>query len=178
MTQPAVRRPASAPTAARLPARGLLLLSALLLSACAAASDPAAARGAPDSFSPLVKQVLPAVVNIAVTETIGSNDIANALPPALRGTPFEREFRNRLGKRHEQMEGAGSGFIIDPSGIIVTNNHVVGHADRIVVSLSDGTELPATVDRHRRADRHRRHQGQGARAAAVCQLGRLPTRSR
>ena len=35
--------------------------------------------------------------------------------------------------------GAGSGFIIDPSGLIVTNNHVVGHADKIVVSLTDGT---------------------------------------
>ncbi len=41
--------------------------------------------------------------------------------------------------------GAGSGFIIDPSGLIVTNNHVVGHADKIVVSLTDGTRLPARV---------------------------------
>jgi serine protease Do len=42
------------------------------------------------------------------------------------------------------MMGAGSGFIIDPSGIIVTNNHVVGRADKIVVSLADGRQLPAT----------------------------------
>ena len=41
--------------------------------------------------------------------------------------------------------GAGSGFIIDPSGLIVTNNHVVGHADKIVVSLTDGTQLPAKL---------------------------------
>jgi serine protease Do len=41
--------------------------------------------------------------------------------------------------------GAGSGFIIDPSGVIVTNNHVVGHADQIVVSLADGTDLPGRV---------------------------------
>ena len=43
------------------------------------------------------------------------------------------------------MAGAGSGFIIDPSGIIVTNNHVVDHADKIVVSLTDGRQFPATV---------------------------------
>ena len=65
------------------------------------------------------------------------------LPPELRDTPLERQFRSRFGNRREQVMGAGSGFIIDPSGIIVTNNHVVGHADKIVVSLTDGTELPA-----------------------------------
>ena len=62
--------------------------------------------------------------------------------------------------------GAGSGFIIDPSGLIVTNNHVVGHADKIVVSLTNGTRLPARGDRHRRTDRRGADQGAGDRAAA------------
>jgi serine protease Do len=115
-----------------------LLFVILLVPACAEA------RAAPESFSPLVKQVLPAVVNISVTEG-GTDDSSVPLPPELRGTPFERQFRERLGRRREQMVGAGSGFIIDPSGVIVTNNHVVGHADRIVVSLTNGTELPARV---------------------------------
>ena len=44
--------------------------------------------------------------------------------------------------------GAGSGFIIDPSGLIVTNNHVVGHADKIVVSLTDGTRAAGPGHRH------------------------------
>jgi serine protease Do len=126
-------------------ARAVLMAVTLLLSACAAAPDGASARVAPDSFAPLVKKVLPAVVNIAVTEVVTGGDVLAQLPPELRGTPFERQFRDRFRNRREQMMGAGSGFIIDPSGVIVTNNHVVGHADKIVVSLSDGTELPARV---------------------------------
>ena len=79
--------------------------------------------------------MLPAVVNIAVTETVSGGDVLGELPPELRDTPLGREFRRRFGNRREQTMGAGSGFIIDPSGLIVTNNHVVGHADKIVVSL-------------------------------------------
>ncbi|MBV9785294.1 MAG: trypsin-like peptidase domain-containing protein [Acidisphaera sp.] len=123
-------------------ARGLRVLAftaALLLPACADA------RAAPDSFAPLVKRVVPAVVNIAVTESVDPSDALSQIPSELRGTPFERQFRQRLGRRREQVLGAGSGFIVDPSGIIVTNNHVVGHANKIVVSLADGTELPAKL---------------------------------
>jgi serine protease Do len=116
----------------------------LLLAACSAPHG-AVARSAPESFAPLVKRVLPAVVNIAVTETVSGSDVSADLPPELRDTPLGREFRRRFGNRHEQMTGAGSGFIVDPSGIIVTNNHVVEHADKIVVSLSDGRQMPARV---------------------------------
>jgi serine protease Do len=92
-----------------------------------------------------VKKVLPAVVNIAVTESVSGNDVLADLPPELRDTPLGREFRRRYGNRRQQSMGAGSGFIIDPSGLIVTNNHVVGRAEKIVVALSDGTQLPAKV---------------------------------
>ena len=126
--------------------RGLILALALLVTACAAAAPGnAVARSAPESFSPLVKRVLPAVVNIAVTETVSGGDVLGELPPELRDTPLGREFRRRFGNRREETMGAGSGFIIDASGLIVTNNHVVGHADKIVVSLTDGTRLPARL---------------------------------
>ena len=125
--------------------RGLLLLLALFVTACAGAPGSAVARSTPDSFAPLVKRILPAVVNIAVTETVSGGEVLSELPPELRDTPLGREFRRRFGNRREQTMGAGSGFVIDPSGLIVTNNHVVGHADKIVVGLTDGTRLPARV---------------------------------
>jgi serine protease Do len=113
---------------------------AILLAALLASSGPAAAAG-PDSFAPMIRRVLPAVVNIRITETVSRQDDPLAfLPPELR-----QQFREHLRARREQMQGAGSGFIIDPGGYIVTNFHVVGHADQIIVDLADGTELPARV---------------------------------
>lgn len=140
LTHPA---PVRTPSSWQRVCRGLVLSVTLLASACS--PQPAIARGAPDSLAPLVKKVLPAVVNIAVTETVSGGDMLSELPPELRDTPLGREFRRRFGNRREQVAGAGSGFIIDSSGIIVTNNHVVEHADKIVVSLTDGRQLPATV---------------------------------
>ena len=104
---------------------------------------PGLVQTGPLTFAPLVRRVVPAVVNIAVRMNVSEQTAANDMPPELKGTPFEKTFRDRLKNRKEQMIGAGSGFILDPSGIIVTNNHVVGNADKILVSLTDGTELSA-----------------------------------
>jgi len=106
----------------RLPRRLALLLPGALLG-CA---PPAAAQGGLPDFADLAERVLPAVVSIQVTSRERSL-------PALRGG------------RGPLVQSAGSGFIIDPAGVIVTNGHVVGNATRVIVSTQDGTEYPARV---------------------------------
>ena len=110
---------------------------------------PAAlARPAPDSFADLANQLLPVVVNISTTQTVtaaaGVPQLPADLPP---DSPLRQLFKDMdKGKnvpRH--VTSLGSGFIIDPSGIIVTNNHVVEDADEITVTLNDGTSLPAKL---------------------------------
>ena len=124
----------------------ILIIACLGIAGCGypASAQPLVQTG-PLTFAPLVRRVVPAVVNIAVRMNITDTAAAAAMPPELKGTPFEKTFRDKLKGRHEQMIGAGSGFVLDPSGIIVTNNHVVGNADKILVSFTDGSELPAHI---------------------------------
>ncbi len=125
-----------------LPRRAFAGLALLPLFGCAA--PPAQAqRGAllalPD-FADLADRVLPAVVSISVT-----SEARAEIPPELRGTPFERYFRDRLRGRGQQVMGAGSGFVIDPSGLLVTNNHVIGNASRVQVTFQNGQEYAARL---------------------------------
>ncbi len=115
-----------------------------------AAPRSALAEFAP-SFAPLVEQVKGAVVNIAATEveenvSAEGEDEGAGIPPALR------EFMHRFGQGqglHQFHSGpvkvAGSGFIVDPSGFVVTNNHVVKNGKDIKVTLQDGTSFSAKV---------------------------------
>lgn len=111
---------------------------------------------APNGFADIVAPLLPAVVNISTTTFArGKSDLSPSLD--LKGSPLEDLFKDFLDRM--QPEGPrnatslGSGFIIDPEGYIVTNNHVVTDADQITVTLNDNTELKATiVGRDRRTD--------------------------
>ncbi len=105
-------------------------------------------------FGDLAAKVRPAVVNIAITggaeqasdtEGFGPQREMPNFPP---GSPFGEMFRHFNGQGQMRMAPAhaqGSGFIIDPAGFIVTNSHVVEHAQKIMVTLDDGNSYPAKV---------------------------------
>ncbi|HVB15486.1 MAG TPA: DegQ family serine endoprotease [Stellaceae bacterium] len=118
---------------------------------------PAMARPGPDGFADLADKLLPSVVNVSTTQTIKpeSQHERSAQPKFPPGSPFEeffKDFFDHNGQLGEQPEprprkatSLGSGFIIDPAGYIVTNNHVVADADEITVILHDNTNLKAEV---------------------------------
>lgn len=99
----------------------------------------------PESFSGIYKNTKDAVVNISTTKVIKRR--YNQMPDDL----FKRFFGDNFpgaqqGQPHEyKAKALGSGFIIDPSGLIVTNNHVVDGADEIVVKLNDKHKFDAKV---------------------------------
>ena len=121
------------------------LLAALVfgLLALPSARAQSLVQTGPLSFAPLVRKVLPAVVNIAVhMDGADQGDLSPV--PELHGSPAKK-LHGKAARHREQVAGAGSGFIIDPGGLIVTNNHVVGGATDVTVSLADGEKLPARL---------------------------------
>jgi serine protease Do len=101
----------------------------------------------------IIERVQPAVVNISTERNVTSGPavFSGPDPRAFQGTPFDDLLRRFFemnpngGPRVQKAQALGSGFIIDSSGYIVTNNHVIDGADDIKVTLTDGTEYEATV---------------------------------
>ncbi len=123
------------------------LASLAMFLAALATSLPAAARGAPESFADLAEELLPTVVNISTSQTIEGRDDEGRGSEELE--ELFREFFERRGQEPPQQRrranSLGSGFIIDATGYIVTNHHVIADADEIRVRLSDNTVLDATL---------------------------------
>ena len=117
------------------------------------------------AFHDAASQILPSVVMITNTPMVAqqsekqapsADDDAEAMPFGFRGTPFGDMFKNPEFRRHfkefpshptPEMPGrgtaAGSGVIVDPAGIILTNNHVVAGGGQVMVRLQDGREFKA-----------------------------------
>jgi serine protease Do len=145
-----------------------------LLAALPAAGDAPAGSVADrlPSLAPIVDKVLPAVVNISVVQKLtngpddsddsqqGDNDDQDQGQGQRPGpqTPFD-EFLRRFFEQQQQQNrhggpmpfpgqkvmSLGSGFIIDPQGYVVTNNHVVGDADKVTVIFQDNSKHPAKI---------------------------------
>jgi len=145
----------------------------------AGAPEPVEKAGVITSFTPLVKRVMPTVVNVAVVQKVkgfgfeggeqqgpggggggGGDDPGGGQeggPPMGPGQPFGspfggggdpfEQFRRFFGEiPHEfKQHGLGSGVIVSPDGYIMTNNHVVGNADTIQITLMDKREFTAKV---------------------------------
>lgn len=111
-------------------------------------SVPESATAAPDSFADLAQRLSPAVVNISTSHTIKPSERGGRpnFPP---GSPFEELFRDFFDGDEQQgprtTNSLGSGFVIDPDGYVVTNNHVIEDADEIMVNFVDGSSLPAVL---------------------------------
>ena len=108
----------------------------------AAVPQLAQARSAPESFADLADKSLPAVVNVATTQTITADSQMQDLDEMFRDFLDKRQGAK---PRPRKATSLGSGFIVDPSGYIVTNNHVVENADEIMVVMHDDTELKAKL---------------------------------
>ena len=103
------------------------------------------AKSAPDSFADLAEKLSPSVVNISTTTVI--EDKSRQMPSFPPGSPFEdffKQFDNPGGKKRK-AQSLGSGFIVDKTGYIITNNHVIDNAEKIMVILYDDTSFEAKV---------------------------------
>lgn len=141
------RARAAAPDA-RLPA---LILAAVMAIALLLQSVAAHAREMPNSFADLAEHLLPAVVNISTTQTIKNPERVPEMPQFPPGSPFEDFFKEFFDRQMRQdnaprrATSLGSGFIIDATGYVVTNNHVIADADEITVTLHDDSVYTAKL---------------------------------
>ncbi len=103
------------------------------------------AKEVPNSFADLAEKLMPSVVNISTTTTVVTNSNpfpGFQFPP---GSPFEDMFKEFGTPQTRKSAALGSGFIIEKSGIVVTNNHVIQNAEDILVRVDGDKEYKATV---------------------------------
>ena len=136
-------------------ARGLLASAlkaaalALVLAVPTLFGTPSLARG-PESVAGVAEGLQDTVVNISTTQTLkGSGEKSTPPGPGPKGSPFEDLFNDFFDEQDKEglprkVSSLGSGFVIDPSGLIVTNNHVIEGADEIIVNFTDGSKLKVT----------------------------------
>jgi serine protease Do len=101
-------------------------------------------QGPLTTFAPMVKHVMPAVVNISSSKVVRNQEMPSQF---LDDPMFRRFFGGRMPQqpRERRAESLGSGVIVSPEGYILTNNHVVEGASQVKVSFADQREFPAKI---------------------------------
>jgi serine protease Do len=119
-----------------------VLLAPMLFPAAAGAQGPA-------SVADIAARLQDTVVNISTTQTVKDSQDQSAAIPDPKGSPFEQFFDDFFdspgsGGVPRKVTSLGSGFVYDPSGLIITNNHVIEGADEITINFTDGSKLKVT----------------------------------
>ena len=105
----------------------------------------------PASVADLAEGLLDAVVNISTSQNVKDDEGAGPAPRAPDGSPFQEFFNDFFNKQqgnkggNHNVSSLGSGFVIDPAGYIVTNNHVIEGADDIEINFANGSKLKAKL---------------------------------
>jgi serine protease Do len=125
----------------------LALAVAVLAAAPLLTASHGFARG-PESVADIAESLQDSVVNVSTTQTLKDTKEEGGTPiePGPKGSPFEQFFddffdEEQKGGLPHKVSSLGSGFVIDPSGLIVTNNHVIEGADEIIINFTNGTKL-------------------------------------
>ncbi|RJF70917.1 DegQ family serine endoprotease [Rhodopseudomonas palustris] len=125
-------------SAARIVTAALLSLAASLPASAQERRLPASQAEIKLSYAPIVQTVQPAVVNVYAAKVVQNRN------PLLEDPVFRRFFG--VGPQPEQIQRSlGSGVMVDASGLVVTNNHVIEGADQVKVSLADKREFEAEI---------------------------------
>jgi len=123
--------------------RSMVLAALLAAGVSGGFGQTASARGTPEGFADLAEKSLPAVVNISTTQTVNSDSQSQDLDELFR--QFLDRQQGGEAPKPRRATSLGSGFIIDATGFVVTNNHVIENADEITVITHDNEEFKAKL---------------------------------